>query len=200
LAQPSKTITGLRELRGGGRVAVSLDGTAWRTLPGDAVVRAGLLVGARLDRSKARELARELRRSRALAVAARTLSRRDHSRRELELRLSGAGVPEEGRQAALATLERAGVVDDERFARSRAVRLAERGRGDAAIRWDLERRGLAVEQVEQALAELEPEAARAARIVAKRGPGPTTAGFLARRGFGDEVVASAAELGIGYEH
>jgi regulatory protein len=199
LAQPRKTVTELRELRGG-RVAVSLDGAAWRTLPGDAVVRAGLLVGVRLDRSKARELARELRRSRALAVAARTLSRRDHSRRELELRLSVTGVPEEGRADVLATLERAGVVDDERFARSRAAQLADRGRGDAAIRWDLERRGLAVEQVERALAELEPEAARAARIVAKRGSGRATAALLARHGFCEEVVASVAELGIGYEH
>jgi regulatory protein len=198
LGDPGRTVTGLRELRGG-RVAVSLDGTAWRTLPGAAVVRAGLLVGVRLDRSKARELARELRRSRALAVAARSLSRRDQSRRELELRLSRAGVPQEGR-SALATLERAGVVDDNRFARSRAAQLADRGQGDAAIRWDLEQRGLAAEQVEQALAELEPEAARAARIVAKRGRGPATAGLLARRGFCDEVVASAAELGIGYEH
>ena len=199
MAQPGKTITGLRELRGG-RVAVSLDGAAWRTLPADAVVRAGLHVGVRLDRPRAREVARELRRSRALAVAARTLSRRDHTRRELELRLSGAGVPEEGRVAALATLERAGAVDDERFARSRAAHLAERGHGDAAIRWDLERRGLAIEQVERALAELEPEPARADRIVAKRGPGRATAAFLARRGFCDEVVASAAGVGIGYEH
>lgn len=199
MAEPSKTVTGLRELRGG-RVAVSLDGTEWRTLPGDAVVRAGLRAGLELDRPKARELARELRRSRALTYAARALGRRDLTRRELDARLARAGFRERERSSAGETLARAGALDDERFAHSRAAQLAARGHGDSAIRWDLEQRGLAVGHVDRALAELEAEAERASRIVGDRGAGPATARLLARRGFSDEVVASAAELGVGYEH
>lgn len=185
------TVTGLRELRGG-RVAVSLDGAEWRVLPAAVVVRSGLLVGVELDRERARSLARELRRGRALALAGRALRRRDHSGRELDERLGRAGVGEAARADALETLERVGLVDDERFALARAEELARRGRGDAAIRWDLARRGLASEAIQAALDALEPEAERAAGL----GLAPAA---LARRGFSEDVVASAADLGIGYE-
>ncbi|HJQ73262.1 MAG TPA: hypothetical protein VJ814_00130, partial [Gaiellaceae bacterium] len=67
------TVTALREHKGG-RVAVELDGKPWRVLPADVVVRAGLGVGRRLDRPTARDLARELRRARALAAATRSLA------------------------------------------------------------------------------------------------------------------------------
>jgi regulatory protein len=191
LAEPRKTITALRELRGG-RVAVSLEGEAWRTLPADVVVRSGLGVGTELDRERARTLARELRRDRALTHAGRALGRRDLTQQELDDRLRRAGHTRAARSNAREVLARAGVVDDERFARRRAAALAERGRGDAAIRWDLERRGLPSEAVEAALATLEPEHERANRL----GLGPPA---LARRGFSDEVVAFVADVGIGYE-
>ena len=42
----------------------------------------------------------------------------------------------------IARLQRAGYLDDARFARDRATVLADRGRGDEAIRHDLERRGV----------------------------------------------------------
>ena len=41
--------------------------------------------------------------------------------------------------------------DDLRFAHDRARFLAGRGRGDDAIRWDLEQRGVARENVESAV-------------------------------------------------
>ncbi|MGH3055676.1 MAG: hypothetical protein ACRDL7_11935, partial [Gaiellaceae bacterium] len=69
----TQIVTGLRE-RKRGRVAVELDGRPWRVLPADAVVRAGLAVGRPLDRQKARELGREVRRASALAAAARSLA------------------------------------------------------------------------------------------------------------------------------
>lgn len=156
------------------------------------VVRSGLRVGAELDRERVRTLARELRRDRALKVASRALRRRDHSGQELAERLTRAGVRPAARTDALAALEGAGLVDDERFARARATELAGRGRGDAAIRWDLEHRGLPPEAVEAALAALEPEHERAGRLgLDARG--------LARRGFSEDVVAFAADVGIGYE-
>jgi len=55
---------------------------------------------------------------------------------------------------SLAVLSRAGLVDDARFARARAGSLAERGYGDAAIRYDLERQGVAPELVQEALERL----------------------------------------------
>ncbi|MGZ4354554.1 MAG: hypothetical protein ACXVZ4_13515, partial [Gaiellaceae bacterium] len=79
-------VTALRE-RPRGRVEVELDGAPWRLVPADAVVRAGLRVGGRLDRETARTLGRELRRAQALGVAVQALRYRDHSRRSLEQRL-----------------------------------------------------------------------------------------------------------------
>lgn len=184
------TVTALRELPGG-RVAVELDGSAWRTLPVDAVVGAELRVGVELDRPRARSLRRELRRGEAQARALRALRARDRSAHELGERLVRAGVGEELRSETVARLERAGLVDDERVAHTRAAALAERGHGDAAIRWDLERRGLQGSVVERALRALEPEEERAARIAARRGCTPATARLLARRGFGEDAIAAA---------
>ena len=112
----------------------------------------------------------------------------DRSAAELEARLQQRGVGEAERAQALETLERIGYVDDERFARRRAERLAERGSGDALIRNDLERRGLTADLVELALAELEPERDRAARIVERRGRSLKTARYLASHGFGEEAL------------
>ena len=124
----------------------------------------------------------------ALDVALRALRSRDRTAAELGARLEQRGVGEAERQQALETLERIGYVDDERFARTRANHLAARGSGDALIRDDLERRGLAAEVVELALGALEPERERAAQIAVRRGRNLKTARYLASRGFGEEAL------------
>jgi SOS response regulatory protein OraA/RecX len=183
-------VTALRE-RPRGRVEIELDGAPWRVVPADAVVRAGFLVGRLLDRETARTLARELRRARALDVAARALRYRDHSRWSLEERLAQRDVRPDAADAALAALERAGLVDDARVASTRAGTLAERGYGDAAIRFDLERQGLAGDLVEGAVTALVPERDRARRLVERRGADPKTARWLAGRGFDAASVEDA---------
>jgi len=186
-------VTALRE-RPRGRVEVELDGAPWRVVPVDAVVRAELHVGRPLDRETARTLGRELRRSRALDVAAQVLRHRDHSRRSLEERLARRNVRPDATEAALAALERTGLVDDARVASARAGVMAERGFGDAAIRFDLERQGLAGELVEDAVARLVPERERAKQLVERRGAEPRTARWLAGRGFDPASVEDAMEL------
>ena len=177
-----RVITALRE-RPRGRVEVDLDGTSWRIVPADAVVRTGLTVGRALDRETARDLARELRRSEALSVALRALRHRDHSRSRLEARLAGRGTSTATVEDALETLERAGLVDDARVGTARAEQLAGRGFGDAAIRFALEGEGLAAEVVDDALAILDPEPERARRLLDVRGRTPKTVRWLAAKGF-----------------
>ncbi len=121
-------------------------------------------------------------------AALRALRAADRSRAELEARLARQGVAEAERRRTLDELERLGYLDDARTAKLRAARLAERGYGDAYIRADLQRRGLAAEA---ALAELEPESRRAAHLVAERGAGASTATWLARRGFGEDCLEAA---------
>jgi SOS response regulatory protein OraA/RecX len=174
-------ITALRE-RPGGRVEIQLDGAPWRVVPADAVVRAGLSSGRALDRETARELARELRRARALGDAVRVLRHRDLSRRRLEERLERRGARADARAEALATLERAGLVDDARVAAGRAQALAGRGWGDAGIRAALEEEGIERALVAEVLAGLEPERDRARRLL---GPAPDARALrrLAAKGF-----------------
>lgn len=127
----------------------------------------------------------------AVQTALRALRSRDRTTAELDARLRERGVAEHDRHDALEALSRAGYVDDERFAHGRAAALAARGSGDALIRDDLERRGLAAELVEAALAGLEPERLRAEAVVSRRGIGPKTGRYLAARGFAGDVVAAA---------
>jgi len=185
------TVTRLRD-DGRGRVAVELDGAPWRTLPVDVVARAGVVEGRALDRPALRLLRQELRRAEALAVAGRALRRQDLSERGMAERLARASVAPAAVEESLAVLARAGLVDDDRFARTRAGNLAERGYGDAAIRHDLGRQGVAPDVIQAALEGLEAEAERARRLVERRGPGPSTARYLASKGFGEEALEAAA--------
>jgi SOS response regulatory protein OraA/RecX len=192
------TVTALRA-RGPGRVAVELDGAPWRVLPVDVVARTGIGEGRVLDRPALRLLRRELRRTEALRAAAGALRYRDLSSRRLAERLARKDVTPREAGETLETLARAGLVDDARFARNRAERLAERGYGDAAIRHRLAADGLPPEPVAEALAGLAGEAERAQRIVRDRGTGVRTARYLSARGFGEEAVEAALGAGFGHE-
>ena len=132
----------------------------------------------------------EAPRTEALAVATRALARREHSQRSLRERLLRAGVSVGDAEAVVAELQQTGLVDDARFAEERARVLAGKGKGDAAIRFDLERAGVGPDDLEAALGTLDPERKRAAALVARRGASPATARLLAGRGFDEEVVAA----------
>jgi SOS response regulatory protein OraA/RecX len=183
------TVTALRpDGRARERVSVELDGAPWRVVPLEVAYRAGLAVGLELDRPTLRVLRRELRRAEALGAALRTLRHRDHSTASLAGRLERRGIAPAERKQVLGSLTRAGVVDDARFAEGRASSLAGRGVGDLLIADDLDQHGLASELVDAALAGLEPELERAARVVAKRGHGPKTWRYLAGKGFTPETL------------
>jgi SOS response regulatory protein OraA/RecX len=187
----TKTVTGLRE-RKRGRVAVELDGLPWRVLPMDVVVRAGLGVGRPLDRRTARELARELRRARALAQATRLLAASGRSRGELEQRLARVRHSVPALEGAVDALERAGALDDARLAESRAEQLARRGYGDAAIRSDLRRRLIPAEEAAAAVVRLEPELERLRMLVEGQIVTPPLLRRLAARGFSRETLEEIA--------
>jgi SOS response regulatory protein OraA/RecX len=188
-------VTGLRATRSG-RVAVELDGEPWRVLPDEVVVRARLSNGLALDRPALRALRRELRRHRALAAATRALRSRPLSANRLDERLRRAGFVARERAEVIAVLSRAGFVDDEHFALARAELLAGRGAGDALIRHDLREQGVDVETSARAIAALEPEAIRAARVAASKGQGVAAARYLARRGFGEDAIEAATDADL----
>ena len=170
---------------------MTLDGEPWRTLPAEVVLKAGLEVGIAVDRERARRVRHELKRHEAMARAARALRTRDLSAAELDVRLGRANVAPAARADAIERLSDAGAIDDERFGRLRAQALADRGAGDFLVRHDLELRGIAGEAIEAAIESLDPEPVRAARICARRGPGPKTARYLVRKGFSEDTIEGA---------
>jgi len=118
------------------------------------------------------------------------LRARDHTVASLEQRLKARGAAPAVRRETVEAAQRAGLVDDHRFARDRSSLLATRGAGNDLIADDLERQGVADGDIRAALEALEPESVRAARIVEARGRTPTTARHLAAKGFSEETLES----------
>ena len=131
----------------------------------------------------------------ALEAALVALRHRDLSEADLGRRLEAKGFDESERDSVLETLRRTGLVDDRRFAESRAATLAARGSGDALIRYELGRAGIASELVEEALDTLDPEEERARVVVARRGAGARTVRYLSTKGFSEETVAAFVATG-----
>lgn len=134
------------------------------------------------------------------------LAVRWRSREELRSRLLRAGFDPDQVTEALAELEAAGLIDDERFAaelvRSHAGRLS----GARAIRHALRQRGVAPELVEAALAQAGDEFDKAVELAHRRasrmrGLPPEVAarrlsGLLLRRGYGHDVATSAVRAAL----
>jgi regulatory protein len=130
----------------------------------------------------------------ATELALRALWHRNRSRHDLEQRLERAGIPPDDRAATLDRLAETGLLSDDRFAEERARTLAGRGAGDALIRHDLRRQGVDHAAVEQAIARLEPEEQRAARVFQERGGGAKALRYLAGRGFAAGTLEALAEV------
>ena len=124
----------------------------------------------------------------ALDHALRALRHRDRSTVEIGRYLESRGVTDDERRTALETLVRTDLVDDRRYAERRGHSLADRGAGNALIRYELARAGLDPDVVDDVLASLRPERERAEAIVARRGAGPKTARYLAGKGFSNDVA------------
>ncbi|HUH13151.1 MAG TPA: RecX family transcriptional regulator, partial [Longimicrobiales bacterium] len=146
-------ITRIQRKRGGrGGVILHLDGEARYELAVDVVRDAGLRVGDDIDEPELSTLLAADQRHRARAAALRLLAVRARSRAELRRRLRARQLPEEVIEDTLASLEGAGLVDDDAFARSfTRDRIRLRPRGRAAIAAELRARGVAAAAAEAAV-------------------------------------------------
>ena len=159
------------------------------------------------DSRKSQSNARLLSQSKALDTAFRMLARRDHTSRELILKLRRKGY---GRQAIDGALQRCrtlGYLDDAKTARVMARRLAGKGYGPLRIRQALKQKGLEDVLVERAMADGDEEESqvRAARkALEKKAPRLRRESdpwkrrqiayrFLAGRGFPASIINQAIE-------
>jgi regulatory protein len=124
----------------------------------------------------------------AVERALRALRHRERTVGQVDAHLAERGFGEHEREAAIETLARTGLVDDRRFAESRAATLARKGAGDALIQHDLDAAGVDREIVEDALATLDDEVTRARQVVERRGASARTVRYLVAKGFPGDVA------------
>ena len=133
------------------------------------------------------------------------LVRREHSRKELALKLRARGIDPEEADAAVEKVAKAGWQDDTRFACSIARTRATAGYGPIYIRAELATHGLGEDLITLALSSLdeagEVDWANVARAQVRRRFGDQAslstplqhkaAGSLMRRGFGSDIIRMA---------
>lgn len=133
------------------------------------------------------------------------LVRREHSRKELALKLRARGIDPEEADAAVEKVANAGWQDDTRFACSIARTRATAGYGPLYIRAELASHGLDEGLITHALLSLdeagEVDWADVARAQVRRRFGDQArlsipmqhkaAGYLMRRGFGSDIIRMA---------
>jgi len=188
-------------VRGCHRRIVVLDHAEWRTTSGQVLAALGVRTStiAPEDELAARIAAEEPVRARERAL--RLLAYRERSVAELRERLREDGYPDGVTGAVIADLERAGLVDDERFAGAMARLLTEvRGMGRSRALRELAAKGVDPDLALAALDESLPpdaereSALRLAHALAAR-PGATVdrvAARLARKGYAAPVALGAA--------
>ena len=164
-------------------------------------VAAGLSVGQPVDEILLAEIERRESVEAAVRRAGRLLSRRPRSEAELRTTLRRAGTSPEAVEAALDRLKGTGQIDDEVFVAAWLEnRAAFRPRSALALRAELQRKGVAREVIDRALATFSEDdaALQAARRAARRWRGEAGMvwrqrlyGYLQRRGFGHETISAA---------
>lgn len=195
------TITDLKvQQKNHDRISVYVDGRFAFGLP--AIVAARLKPGQSLSEAEIEALQAEGDEETAYNRVLDFLSYRPRSRAEVVTYLQKRDAPEEQIESIVGRLERAGLVDDEAFARYWVEnRERFRPRGARALRYELRRKGLADGDIEQALAGL--DAAEGAYRSAERKAQQLRhldqqsfyrklIEYLARRGFDYEVSQEAA--------
>lgn len=191
-----------------GAVRLLIGGRTALVVPHEAVRREGLAPGVVPTAEQLDRLTAAADQDAAFRTAVRLLERRPFARKDLARRLALKGHPVGLIEPALDRAERAGYLDDERFARHFIQAKSARGRGPARLRRELSLQGVAAGVVERLLAEeLAPGwSAEAVRTLAEKRarqlagvPRPDRirrlVAYLARRGFsGPEVVGVVRQV------
>ena len=194
-------------------VRVMVQGQLLLTIPRAIAEAEGLSEGRVLDQAAYQRLARSADEEASFRTALRALERRPFARRDLIRRLILKGHPPDAATNAVERAERAGLVDDDQFARHFVLTRAAKGRGPLRLRRDLAALGVERAVIDRALAEVlgpdgehGPSAVELAQRRLAQLAGRTGAGrlgkpalqrrllaYLHRRGFVGSEAVSAVE-------
>ena len=192
-----------------GRYAVDIDGRGGFTLSEETLARSGIHVGDQLDAAAIARLMDTDEVARATEAALVYLAYRPRAEREVRDRLRRGAYSEETIDAVMARLHEWRYLDDADFARRWVEnRASQRPRGRRLLQQELRRKGIAAETAREAIDEAELDETTAATGLARRrlpayaGDDPAAArrrlsAYLARRGYGYDVIRIALEQALG---
>lgn len=183
------------------RVNVYLDGEFAFGLA--RIVAAWLHVGQNISDEKITQLRCEDEKEAAYQRAINLLSQRPHTRNEVRQNLERHAIPDETIQMVLERLQENGLLNDARFAQTWIEnRGSSRPRGRRALAFELRKRGIEQQIIDQALEQTDDEAlayqaalkhSRKLRELAWPDFKQKMIAFLGRRGFSYDICAPATQ-------
>jgi regulatory protein len=209
-APRSGRITGLRPTRRDpNRISVDLDGTFAFALPAQLVIDEGIEIGDALDEARVAALLAADQAARATEAALVFLGYRPRSEREVRDRLRRGGYEQEAIDHAISRLNDWRYLDDEDFARRWVEnRATHRPRGKRLLQQELRNKGIDSETAREVIDEAGLDEKTDAEEIARRrlpayaGDDPAAirrrlSSYLARRGYGYDVIRVALERVLG---
>jgi regulatory protein len=190
-------------------MAIDLNGSFAFALPAELVASEGLEVGDELDEARVTRLLADDERVRATNAALTFLGYRARSEREVRDRLRRGRYSQEAIDHAIARLHDWRYLDDEDFARRWVEnRTTHRPRGRRLLQQELRQKGIASETARDVIEASDlDEVAMATELARQRAPSyrgqdPLTVrrrlgSYLARRGYGFDVVRTALNAALG---
>lgn len=192
-----------------GLIQLHVDGRLLMSVPAELVGRLSLRAGDPLPADSHEALCRAADVEAAYRTLLQALGRRPFACRDMARRLVLKGHPPEAADRAVARAERAGLLNDELFARHFVQTRAARGRGPARLRRELTVMGVPAPLADRVLGEelpAEDQDVRIAALARKRAaqlagvPRPDRLrrllGFLARKGYRGGRVRELARAAL----
>lgn len=200
------TITAIEpQKRRGNRRSIYVDGQFVAGVDEEVVLDLGLKVGQQVDAERLAEVLREEETRRAREYALSLLDYRAKTRKELERKMLQKGYAEDVVATVLTRFEDIDLINDERFAADWVTsKLTYRPMGRTRLQWDLRRKGVAPEIVDEALEQVdeEKELEMALDLAGRKLGGAMPkdpdvkrklVGFLQRRGFRWDIISRVLE-------
>jgi regulatory protein len=172
----------------------------------DSIVKLGIKIGCNISENKFKELVSYDKSNGAVSYALALVSKRSYSSKNLLAKLLQKGCESETAAKAVKKLEGLNYVNDEKFAKVYAVYLLQKGRGEFAVKAELEKQGIEKSLISDVLEAIKTDIEPYEQIIKilktkfKKFSGKDknetrrVASFFLRRGFSYQDIAKALRL------